>query len=209
MEEQAAVRLQAAGRGFLARRVARKMRMLLGSSLSYVFIHSASPIHPVAPIEVEVRVWGLSVQRMRNAVQQQASMAMAVSFVMAPALVLDKPKARVGWCTLHPSAHMKPADALFPWDPGETSITCRSELPWGYEGLEPWPPPNHHSSRASCLRRRGEMSWVGSTVHAMNSNRSRILGNIRLAWFVISLNLEIGFLRVKSGFLKGQVSPSI
>ena len=53
------------------------------------------------------------------------------------------------------------------------------------------------------------MSWVGSTVHAMNSNRSRILGKIRLAWFVISLNLEIGFLRVKSGFLKGQVSPSI
>ncbi|KAG2579161.1 hypothetical protein PVAP13_6NG239806 [Panicum virgatum] len=128
-EEQAAVRLQAAGRGFLARRVARKMRMLLGSSLSYVFIHSASPIHPVAPIEVEVRVWGLSMQRTRNAVQQQASMAMAVSFVMAPALVLDKPKARVGWYTLHPSAHMKPADALFPWDPGETSITCRSKLP--------------------------------------------------------------------------------
>jgi len=53
------------------------------------------------------------------------------------------------------------------------------------------------------------LSWVGSTVHAVNSNRSRILGKIRLAWFVISLNLEIGFLRVKSGFLKGQVSPSI
>ena len=43
----------------------------------------------------------------------------------------------------------------------------------------------------------------------MNSNRVQILGKIRLDWFVISLNLEIGFLRVKSMFLKGQVSPSL
>ena len=47
-----------------------------------------------------------------------------------------------------------------------------------------------------------------STVHAVNSNRAQILGKIRLDWFVIFLNLGIGFLRVKSGFLKGQVSPS-
>ena len=53
------------------------------------------------------------------------------------------------------------------------------------------------------------MSWVGSTVHAVNSNRVRILEKNRLDWFVISLNLEIGFLRVKSKFLKDQVSPSI
>ena len=51
--------------------------------------------------------------------------------------------------------------------------------------------------------------WVESTVHAVNSNESRILGKIRLDYFVISLNLEIGFLRVKSMFLKGQVSPSL
>ena len=44
---------------------------------------------------------------------------------------------------------------------------------------------------------------------SVNSNRVQILGKIRLDWFVISLNLEIGFLRVKSGFLKGQFSPSI
>ena len=54
-----------------------------------------------------------------------------------------------------------------------------------------------------------KLLWVESTVHAVNSNGSRILGKIRLDWFVISLNLEIGFLRVKSEFLKGQVSPSI
>ena len=35
----------------------------------------------------------------------------------------------------------------------------------------------------------------------MNSNRVQILGKIRLDWFVISLNLEIGFLRVKSAHL--------
>ena len=96
----------------------------------------------------------------------------------------------------------------FPWDPGETSITCRSELLGDYEGLEPWPPPDHHSSRASCLRSR-EMSWAGGTVHAVNSNRVQILGKIRLDRFVISINLEIGFLRVKSMFLKSQVSPSL
>ena len=51
------------------------------------------------------------------------------------------------------------------------------------------------------------MSWAGSTVHAVNSNRAQILGKIRLDWFVISLNLEIGlgssqgFLRVKSAHL--------
>ena len=49
--------------------------------------------------------------------------------------------------------------------------------------------------------------WVESTVHTVNSNGPRILGKIRLDWFVISLNLEIGlgssqgFLRVKSAHL--------
>ena len=52
------------------------------------------------------------------------------------------------------------------------------------------------------------MSWVGSTVHTVNSNIAPILEKIRLDWFVISLNLEIGFLGVKSGFLKGQVRVS-
>ena len=53
------------------------------------------------------------------------------------------------------------------------------------------------------------MSWAGITVRAVNSNRVQILGKNRLDWFVIFLNLEIGFLRVKSMSLKGQVSPSI
>ena len=43
------------------------------------------------------------------------------------------------------------------------------------------------------------MLCVESTVHSVNSNRVQILGKIRLDWFVISLNLEIGFLRVKLG----------
>jgi len=53
------------------------------------------------------------------------------------------------------------------------------------------------------------MLRAGIIVCAVNSNRVQILGKNRLDWFVISLNLEIGFLRVKSRFLTGQVSPSI
>ena len=58
---------------------------------------------------------------------------------------------------------------------------------------------NHYQIIVSCAE---------STVHE-NSKRVQILGKIRLDWFVISINLEIGFLRVKSMFLKGQVSPSL
>jgi len=47
----------------------------------------------------------------------------------------------------------------------------------------------------------GILSWAGSTVHAVNSNRVQILGKVILDWFVISLNLEIGFSRVKSAHL--------
>jgi len=71
---------------------------------------------------------------------------------------------------------------------------CHLVLPWGYEGLEPWPPPDHHSSRPSCLRRREEMLWVESTVHAVNSNESRVLGKIRLVCY---------FLKFRDWFLKG------
>ena len=126
-EEQAAVRLQAAGRGFLVRLVVRKMCMLLSSSLQFAFSHSGSPIHPVAPIEVEVQGWGLLVQRMTSATQQeaqqQASTAVAVSFVLAPALVLDRSSVRVGWYILQSSFDMKPAVRLFPWDPGGHSCS--------------------------------------------------------------------------------------
>ena len=83
-------------------------------------------------------------------------------------------------------------------------------LPMGSRTLSaPSSTSNYPARGRAGSPRAGEMSWAGSTVHAVNSNRSRILGKIRLARFVISLNLEIGFLRVKSGFLKGQVSPSI
>ena len=117
-EEQAAVRLQAAGRGFLARHVVRNMRMLLSSSLPCVFIPSASPIRPAAPIEGEVQVWALPVQCTRSTGQHQASMAMAVSLMLGPAVVLDASNVRARWITLHPSAPMRPAEALFPWDLG-------------------------------------------------------------------------------------------
>jgi hypothetical protein len=111
------VRLQAAVRGLLVRRMVRKMRMLLSSSLSCVFIHSDSPIRPAAPMEVEVQVWALPVQRTRSTVQHQASKATGVSFILVPAVVLDKSNVSAGCFKLHPSTHMKPAEALFPWDP--------------------------------------------------------------------------------------------
>ena len=50
------------------------------------------------------------------------------------------------------------------------------------------------------------LSWAGITTHAVNSNKVQILEKNRLDWFVISFNLEIGFLRIKSKFLKGQVN---
>ena len=115
-KEQATVRLQAAVRGMLVRRMVRQIRMLLSSTLSYVFIHSDSPIRPAAPIAVEVQVWAFPVQRPRISIQHQASKA--ISFILVPAVVLDTFSIRASCFTLHPSAYMKPAEALFPWDPG-------------------------------------------------------------------------------------------
>ncbi|XP_066391624.1 uncharacterized protein [Miscanthus floridulus] len=129
-EERAAVRLQAAGRGFLVRRMARKMRMLLSPSLQQIaactFDHSGSPIRPAAPAEVEIWVCGLPVWGTTIATQQQALTAVAVSFVLAPALVLDRSSVLVGWYILHSSSHMKPAVGLLPWDPGR--LSCSSNL---------------------------------------------------------------------------------
>jgi len=98
-EEQAAVRLQAAGRGFLVRRAVRKMHMLLSLSLQCAISHSSSPIRPAAPIEIEVRVWGLPARRPTRATQQHAPTVVAASVVLAPALVLDRSSVRPS--TLH------------------------------------------------------------------------------------------------------------
>ena len=51
---------------------------------------------------------------------------------------------------------------------------------------------NHYQIIVSCAE---------SIVHDVNSNRVQILGKIRLDWFVISINLEIGILRVKLAHL--------
>jgi hypothetical protein len=115
-EEQAAVRLQAAGRGFLARRMVRKVRMLLSTSLQQIaacaFNHPVSPILHVAPAEVEIWVCGLP-----------ARQRTVVSFLLEPALVLDRSNVRAGWYILHSSSDMKLAVQLFPWDPGGHSCS--------------------------------------------------------------------------------------
>jgi hypothetical protein len=99
-EEQAAVRLQAAGRGFLARWMVRKIRMLLGSSLHHiaacVFNHPVSSVLYAPPAEVEIWVYGLP-----------ARQRTAVSFILEPALVLNRSNARAGWYILHSSSNMK------------------------------------------------------------------------------------------------------
>jgi hypothetical protein len=50
----------------------------------------------------------------------------AVSFLLEPALVLDRSNVRAGWYILHSSSDMKPAVQLFPWDPG--GHTCSPNL---------------------------------------------------------------------------------
>ena len=124
-EEQAAVRLQAAGRGFLVRRAVRKMHMLLSLSLQCAISHSSSPIRPAAPIEIEVRVWGLPARRPTSATQQHAPTVVAASVVLAPALVLDRSSVRTGCYILHPSSDKNPAVWLFPWDPGRCRLLPR------------------------------------------------------------------------------------
>jgi hypothetical protein len=41
-----------------------------------------------------------------------------VSFIRAPALVLDRPNIRTDWFLLHLSSNVKAAVQLFPWDLG-------------------------------------------------------------------------------------------
>ena len=122
-EEQAAVRLQVAGRGFLVRQAVRKMHMLLSSSLQCAISHSSSPIRPAAPIEIEVRVWGLPARRPTSATQQHAPTVVAASVVLAPTLVLDRSSVRTGCYILHPSSDKNPAVWLFTWDPGGHSCS--------------------------------------------------------------------------------------
>jgi hypothetical protein len=43
---------------------------------------------------------------------------MVVSFILAPALMLERPIIRSGWYLLHRSSNMTSAVQLFPWDPG-------------------------------------------------------------------------------------------
>jgi len=197
LRKDAAVRLQAAARGFLARRRAqvlhadRKVTWMLPLSAREVEQQPQSG----CPKDRRVRCC-LVTTLQQSAVHGPRSVSM---------VWLNSPTGadQLQLLGMHLHGKIKKSGS-----PGHAT-TPRRQPPRTRMRLDPWPPPDHHSSRASCLRRREEMLCVGSTVHAVNSNRVQILGKIRLDWFVIYLNLEIGFLRVKSGFLKGQVSPSI
>ena len=195
LRKDAAVRLQAAAHGFLARRRAqvlradRKVMWMLPLSAREVDQQpqSGCPKDRLFPIAVCVRCC-LVTTLLQSAVHSPGGISMVwlTSPTGADQLQL---------LGMHLHGKIKKSGS-----PGHAA-TPRRRPPRARMHLEPWPPPDHHSSRASCLRRREEMLCVQSTVHAVNSNRVQILGKIRLDWFVISLNLEIGFLRVKSAHL--------
>ena len=191
--KDAAVRLQAAVRGFLARQRARLLRgskrtdctCLHQSEVAAPLLQISTPVaicwEPLAIVPYRDNIMGGHVLVVPLAIcPEQQDVILRRGAIMggaAPTTIRTEPPVIV---LLHVSRSVCSWSWLwraagkfggFPWDPGEVSITCISELPGDYEGLEPWPPPDHHSSRASCLRRRGEMSWVGSTVHAVNSIR--------------------------------------
>jgi hypothetical protein len=109
--EQAVVRLQAAVRGFLVWRAVRKLHLLISSSRHQ--LAACAPNHQVSSIlfepPAEVEIWVCSPPTRPKRV---------VSFIQAPALVLDRPNIRTGWF-LHLSSNVKAAVQLFPWDPRE------------------------------------------------------------------------------------------
>jgi hypothetical protein len=109
--EQTVVRLQAAMRGFLVRRAVRKLHLLISSSLHQ--LAACAPNHQVSSIlfepPAEVEIWVCS---------PPARPKRVVSFIRAPALVLDRPNIRMGWFLLHLSSNVKATVQLFPWDPG-------------------------------------------------------------------------------------------
>jgi hypothetical protein len=85
--------------------------LLISSSLhqlaAYVPNHQVSSILFEPPAEVEIWVCSPPARPKR-----------VVSFIRAPALVLDRPNIRTGWFLLHLSSNVKAAVQLFPWDPG-------------------------------------------------------------------------------------------
>jgi len=118
-EEQAAVRLQAAGRGFLVRRMVRTRRMAL--NMARWQITACRFAHSSSPIlPAEFQVWCLPAPTM--AMQGQAPKA--VQSVPRTAMAVSSvqaPSGLVGCYILLFSAHMKPE--LFPWDPGGHSCS--------------------------------------------------------------------------------------
>jgi len=120
-EEQAAVRLQAARRGFLVRRMVRTRRMAL--NMARWQITACRFAHSSSPIlPAEFQVWCLPAPTM--AMQGQAPKA--VQSVPRTAMAVSSvqaPSGLVGCYILHPSSDKNPTVWLFPWDPGGHSCS--------------------------------------------------------------------------------------
>ena len=184
LRKDAAVRLQAAARGFLARRRAqvlhadRKVTWMLPLSAREVEQQPQSG----CPKDRRVRCC-LVTTLLQSAVHSPGGVSMVWLTSLAGADQLQL-------LGMHLHGKIKKSGS-----PGHAT-TPRRRPPRARMHLEPWPPPDHHSSRASCLRRREEMLCVESIVHAMNSNR---VHHHRLVCY---------FLKFRDWFLKGQIRVS-
>ena len=182
--DKAATRLQAATRGFLARRQARaalalplsaaaaQQQLQDGVSVDQLACHEALVVADPAPARIR--------SRLRPALPQLPVRTPYGVSVVCLAFPAGADQLQLLGMHLHRKTKKSGS-------PGHAAMP-RRRPPRARMRLEPWPPPDHHSSRASCLQRREEMSCAKVTVHYVNSNRVQILGKIRLDWFVISLN---------------------
>jgi len=165
--DKAATRLQAAARGFLARRQARaalalplsaaaaQQQLQDGVSVDQLACHEALVVADPAPARIR--------SRLRPALPQlPVRTPHGVSMVC---LSFPAGADQLQLLGMHLHGKTKKSGS-----PGHAAMP-RRRPPRARMRLEPWPPPDHHSSRASCLRRREEMSCAESTVHDVNSNR--------------------------------------
>ena len=165
--DKAAVRLQAAARGFLARRQARaalplplsvavaQQQLQGGVSVDQLACHEALVVADPAPARL--------CSRLRTVLPQlPVRTPHGVSVVC---LAFPAGADQLQLLGMHLHGKIKKSGS-----PGHAA-TPRRRPPRARMRLEPWPPPDHHSSRASCLRRSEEMSCAESTVHDVNSNR--------------------------------------
>ena len=152
--DKAATRLQEAAHGFLARRQARaalalplsaaaaQQQLQDGVSVDQLACHEALVVADPAPARIR--------SRLRPALPQlPVRTPYGVSVVC---LAFPTGADQLQLLGMHLHGKTKKSGS-----PGHAAMP-RRRPPRARMRLEPWPPPDHHSSRENCLRRREEMS---------------------------------------------------